>query len=56
MAENKNSKMNPLLIVSITVISILSLVFIIILYDVWKDYDPISPPIDIVTAINLLNR
>lgn len=38
MVNNKKEKLNPLLIVSITVLFVLSLTFLIIYYDWWKDY------------------
>ncbi len=38
MVDNKKEKLNPLLIVSITVLFVLSLTFLIIYYDWWKDY------------------
>jgi hypothetical protein len=38
MADNKKEKLNPFLIVSITVLCVLLLTFLIIYYDWLKDY------------------
>lgn len=38
MVDNNKEKLNPLLIVSITVLFVLSLTFLIIYYDWLKDY------------------